>query len=127
MTPKQCLLRQASYLRSILDKIDNGYIQFASAEKNKDLVTVKNGYRVAEKDSVLVSTLSGKYFKPIVGYVTCKFPVDMMKLMDATPYGYILFTFNATPYKGYILETDVDLAKNSEREIQLLMTDDNYL
>lgn len=127
LTPKQNLLRHDEYLRSMLDKMDSRYIEFASAEKNKDLVTIDNaGRRVAEKDSVAIASLGGKYFKPIIANITIKLPRNIMRLMDLTPFGFMTFSFEGKTYKGYILDFGVDLAYNKEREVKLLLTDDNY-
>lgn len=128
LTPKNNLLRHGTYLRSIHDKLDNRYIEFASAEKNKDLVTIdSNGKRVAEKDSVLVGSLADKFFKPIIATVVLKLPPNMMQLMDATPFGYIPFIWQGQEYKGYVLDLGIDLARNTERECKLLLTPENYI
>jgi len=127
LTPKQNLLRHSAYLRSILDRMDSRYIEFANAEKNADLVTVKDGISVSERAPVLVSTLQGKYFQPYIFTITCKFPKYVIDLMDATPFGYISFEYNGIKAKGYIIEVQVDLAENSEREIKLLATFDSLI
>jgi len=128
LSPKQSLLRQAPYLRSMLYKLDSRYIEFASAEKNKELVTISTGgmisnpVRVAEKESVLVSNLGGNYFRPIIATISCQLNRNMMQMVDNTPFGFIEFNFNGQNYKGYIEDAGIDLAKNTEREFTLLLT-----
>lgn len=129
LTPKKNLLRHESYLKSILTWYKSRYIEFASAEKNKNLVTVSNGQgiapniRVAESESISVASLNGEYFKPVIATLQTKLPKGFINKIDATPFGFIEFDFNDLVYRGYILESSIDLAKNAEREIKLLLTD----
>jgi len=128
LTPKKNLLRHASYLRSIYDKMDNRYIEFGSAEKNKDLITIdSNGIRVAEKETIAAASLGGKYFKPIIATISVAVPRDIIDSVTTLPFGWTDFVWKDKTYKGYILDLGIDLAKNSEREVKLLMTDDNEL
>jgi hypothetical protein len=127
LTPKQNLLRHAGYLRSMLDKLDGNYINFGSGEKNTEVLTIKGPIRVKEKDNVPISSLPGKYFLPYVATITTKLQVNTVWLIDSMPFGYVSFTWNDVVVKGYILEISIDIARNTEREFKLLLTDDNDL
>lgn len=127
LTPKQNLLRHSAYLASILDRMNGRTIEFASGEKNTDLVTVKGGMSVAESSGVAVSSLGGKYFQPYIFTITAKFPKYVIDLMDSTPFGWIAFSYNGIKAKGYMVDVAVDLAENSEREIKLLATWDSLI
>lgn len=120
ISPKRNLLRHSGYLRSILDRLDGRFIEFASAEKNADLSTTFNGEVVLERQSVNVSSLNGKYFRPYVFNINAKLPRNAMRLMDTNPFGYITFNFNGNVCSGYILEGTVDLAGNAAQEWKLL-------
>ncbi|KIO75570.1 hypothetical protein TH53_19725 [Pedobacter lusitanus] len=127
LTPKKNLLRHAPYLRSMLDKLDTRYINFGSGDKNTALLTIKDGVRVKENENIPISSLSGKYFLPYIATFTAKLPVNSMWLIDKMPFGYVSFTWNDVKLKGYILEISVDIAKNTEQEFKLLLTNDNDL
>lgn len=127
LTPKQNLLRHSAFLASILDRMNGRYIEFASGEKNTDLVTVKGGVSVAESSSVAVNSLQGKYFQPYIFTITAKFPKYVIDLMDLTPFGYVAFEYGGIKAKGYLVAPNVDLAENSEQEIKLLATWDSLI
>lgn len=129
LTPKENLLRHGDYLRSILDKLDNRFIEFASAEKNKDLEFVRPGnpnFRLKQNEPIAAASLADKYFKPTIATISAKLPVNFMDLIDQTGgFGYISFEWYDKVYNGYILDASTDLAMNNEREIKLLLNQDN--
>ncbi len=128
ITPKKNLLRHGGYIRSIMDKLGSRYIDFASAGKNKELITISSvDGRVAEKDDVLISGLDNPYFKPIIATAVLKLPRNMMQLATLMPFGYIPFIWQGITYGGFILDLGVDLARNTERECKLLLTVDNEI
>lgn len=127
LSPKKNLLRHGSYLRSIMDLMDSSYINFASAEKNAQLRTVLNNVVVKENENVLVGSLPPKYFIPHIATISCKLPLGARKLFDSMPFGYVTFIWREVTFKGYILAASVDIAKNTEQELQLLLTQDNNL
>lgn len=127
ITPKKNLLRHGAYLRSIMDKMDNYYVNFGSAEKNADLRTVINSVGVKENESILVASLPEKYFIPHIATIKCKLPFGARRLFDTNPFGYVSFIWKDVKLKGYILEASVDIARNVEQEFQLLLTPDNNL
>jgi len=128
LTPKENLLRHDSYLSSMLYWYKSRYIEFASAEKNKDLEFVRSGQGIApnfqlkQSQSIPVASLNGLYFQPVVATLQCKLPLLFMSKMDANSFGYLEWEWDGFVYQGYILELDVDLARNTEREIKLLLT-----
>lgn len=127
ISPKFNLLRKSGYLRSLCDKLDIRFIEFASAKKNSKLIVNYNGQVYNISQSVPISTLSGKFFRPIIFTVNAKFPRNIMQLMDATPFGYISFNYNSIICKGYIMEINVDLGSNNAQEIKLLAHVDSEL
>lgn len=124
LSPKHNLLNHSGYLRSILDRLDNRFIEFGSAEKNALINVTANGINVDEDREINVSELSGKYFRPIIFTVNAKMPKNAMSFISSTPFGYVSFEYNGIVAKGYILELGVDLAGNGAMEIKLLATAD---
>lgn len=131
LSPKENLLRHGSYLGSIFDKYPARVIAFASAEKNKNLVYTRVGnpnLTVSQKADVLIGIFSAdKYFKPIEATLTAKLPVGFMAKMDSSAFGFIRWEWENQIYEGFVLDVGVDLAKNKEREIRLLLTTNNNL
>lgn len=127
ISPKRNLLRHEGYLRSILDLQDGRSIEFASADKNSAISSTYNGAIVVENQSINVSSLNGKYFRPYLFTINAKMPIDAMKMLDSTPFGYIQFNFNDIVCKGYIMDVGVDLGGNSAQELTLLATQDSLL
>lgn len=127
ITPKKNLLRHGAYLRGVLDKMDSYYINFASAEKNAELKTVLDSVGVKENENILVASLPDKYFIPHIAKISCKLPFSAQAMFDALPFGYIAFKWKGVTLKGFILEASIDIARNSEQELELLLTPDNNL
>jgi len=130
LTPKENLLRHGALFHSILDKLDNRYIEFGSAEKNKNLEFVRSGnpnFRLKQNEPVAVASLADKFFKPTIATISTALPVNFMDYVDLSGgFGFIQFEWRDQVYEGYILEASTDLYKNEEREIKLLLTPNNY-
>lgn len=127
LSPKHNLLRHQGYLRGVMDRMDGRYINFASGVKNTELVTVKDGIVVKEKENIISSSLTGKYFIPNIATIITKMPRDTMWLIDNKPFGYIQLTYRGIILKGYLMDVPVDIAKHTEQTLKLLLTDDNNL
>jgi len=127
ITPKKNLLRHGAYLRSVLDKMDGYYINFASAEKNAELRTVIDSVGVKENENIQVSSLPQKYFIPHLATISCSLPFGARILFDTMPFGYISFVWKGVTLKGFILNASIDIARNTEQELELLLTPDNNL
>jgi hypothetical protein len=113
ITPKQNLLRHGKILASMLHQYDGRHVQFESAEKNQDLVTVDlAGNRVAEGERVPVLRLGERLFLPYIATVTSDLPRNAVDLLTNFPTGYISFTFEERVYKGFIMEATVDVPRN---------------
>lgn len=129
LSPKENLLRHSSYFASIFDKYPARYIQFASAEKNKDLVYTIAGNpnrTIKQSESVQIATFSDKYFTPTIATLQAKLPLGFMSRMNTNCFGYLEFQWQDQPYKGYILDLGVDLYKNAERQVTLLLMSNVY-
>lgn len=127
LTPKKNLLRHGAYLRGVMANMDASYINFGSGDKNTNLKTVKNSIGVKENENVLVASLPEKYFLPTIVNITCKLPRNAMKMFDNIPFGFVKFSYQGVGMKGYVIECNIDIAKNTEQEFQLLLTNDNNL
>src|SRR5215217_1392800 len=127
LSPKNNLLRHGAFLRSVLDKVDARYINFASAQKNAELFAVKNSIGVKENENILVGSLPDKYFIPHIAKINCKLPYRSIRLFENVPFGYMVFNWKGATLKGFILEGSEDIAKNTNQDFELLLTPDTNL
>ncbi len=125
--PKHMLLRHAGYLSSILDKQEGAQIRFTSGLKNYTASAIGGGTNITENENIDVSSLGAKIFLPYIMTITTDYPVDMLKLLDANPTGYISFPYNGVTWQGFNESGTVDVSKRSEREFKLLLTPGNDL
>lgn len=121
LTPKKNLLRHGAYLAGMLDKLNGRWINFASADKNAELITVKDGIRVKENENIQVSSLESGYFLPEIATIKALLPKNAVQKIGPAPYGQVAFSFKGKKYRGYILDMDVDVAKNANHELKLLL------
>lgn len=127
ITPKRNLYRHGRFLHSMLDRLDNNVILFQSAEKNSDLVTVKDGRSVFERADVQIASLGDKMFLPYIATITAALPRNIQKLLTDFPTGYVEFEYRNKWYRGFVLEASADVARNSARTFKLLITADSNL
>lgn len=127
ISPKQNLLRHADYLAGMLYKI-TGDIKLSSAKKNTGLIVrLLDGTRIGEADNVTISTLGTGLFIPYLANISTKLPTNMLSTITMFPNGRIDFEEDGNMYMGFIINGDVDIAKNSERELKLLLTAQNNM
>lgn len=128
ISPKKNLLRHSEFIKSFLDRMDGYLIRFSSATKNAEFSTTDlNGIRVKENENIIVESLEGQLFKPLVATFECNYPKNIQALIESNPYGSIIFEFEDNIYKGFILEVSTDASKNSQREFRVLLTSSNNL
>lgn len=128
LSPHRNLERHGDYLHSILDKYDAYAIVFESALKNAAMsVVYNNGQRTTENANISIGTLPAKFFLPYLITIITKLPKNMMTLIDSFPTGYIRSRFWENEQNGYTIDTTVDVSKNTERELKLLLTPNNDL
>lgn len=129
LSPKKNLLRHGDFLHGMVALQDGLFINFESAEKNADLVTVDlNGVRVAESDNVNISSLPAPLFLPFKYEFTTKLERSIYKILNVLSNGYVIFTWRGNRYRGFFMDASSDVARNSEQEWTLLAhPDDNLL
>lgn len=128
ISPHRNLLRHGDFLHSILDKFDGAFINFESALKNSSMNVVGlNGQRTIEDQNLSIGTLPDKIFLPYLITIITKLPKNAMNLVDNFPTGYIRSQFLDNNQDGFIIDFSVDVSKNRQRELKLLLTPYNQL
>jgi hypothetical protein len=127
LSPKNCLLRHANYLAGMLWNVP-GQILLGAALKNDALATIDlSGKAFQESTPIDISTLGTPLFLPLVVTIKTKLPKNILNSISMFPNGKINFTVDGNVYYGFMLNADVDIAKNSDREYKLLLTSQNNL
>jgi hypothetical protein len=128
ISPKRNLLRHGDFLRSMLYNYDQFFINFESALKNSKMSVVGlDGVRVTENVSISIGNLPDIIFIPYLITIVTKLPKNAMALVDNYPTGYIRSTFNDSTQYGFMIDVSVDVSKNRQRELKLLLTPFNQL
>jgi hypothetical protein len=128
ISPKRNLLRHGDFLRSMLYNYDQFFINFESALKNSKMSVVGlDGVRVTENVSISIGTLPDRIFIPYLLTIVTKLPKNAMALVDNYPTGYVRSTFNDSTQDGFMIDFSVDVSKNRQRELKLLLTPFNQL
>lgn len=126
-TPKKNLLRAGAYLHSILDYQDDEKIKFTSADKNSDISTTLDGVTVTEKEDIQIGSLAPKLFRPYYLTFTTQVPVNLLKIIEANPYGKVKFTWNKQVWYGFLWEGGIKPATNDKQTWKLISAPENDL
>lgn len=127
LSPKNNMLRSGSFLRVGLAGFDDTLLEFASADKNADLISQIDFKIISEKQAVAVSSLRKRLFYPYVVKIKTAIPVNAWALIDANRYGYFKFRYNSNDFKGFLKDGDTDIAQNTSRELSLYLHPDTEL
>lgn len=131
LSPKTNLLNNGPLIHADLDLMDSDLIKFQSADKNAELSYTLSGNTVTEKEDIQIGNLGTKLFKPY--YLTCrtKVPINVIELINASPFGKIKFTVYGEDYYGFLWDGGIAPAKagkdNDAQIWKLLSTTDNDL
>lgn len=126
LSPKKNLVRHGAFIRSGLHRFEGRHLRFESGSKNVQLNTVGfDSISVKENEWILISSLDEPIFLPYLATVTSDYPRSLQETLTSFPYGYIRFKYRGYTWKGFIMEANVDVARNSAKEFKLLLTPDN--
>jgi len=127
LSPKRCLLRAGGFIGIGLYDWRDQSLKFGSAEKNANLLSIKDGLSVLERQDIQVSNLKKRHFLPHLVTITVPIRKDDWSLIDVNIYGYFTFEYRGNQFKGYIEEASNNIAEGSEREIKLYLHADTNL
>lgn len=127
LSPKRSILNNGPLLRSILDKMDAGYIKFESADKNSNLSTTQGSVTITEKDNVLIGSLGDRLFLPYYFTFTTSVPMNFVQLVKEHPYELIQFTWKGNTFYGYLWDGGIKPATNDKQQWKLLAAANNNM
>ncbi|WP_316817754.1 hypothetical protein [Pedobacter nyackensis] len=73
-------------------------------------------------EAYMFNTLPYKYFIPVIATIKGILPKKASYLIDQMPLSFVSFKWKTATLSGYIIELSVDLARNTDNEIKLLLT-----
>jgi hypothetical protein len=118
-TPGRDKLRMIRYLQSLCFRRDGEKIAFQTADKNKEYISNLGAGTVVEKADITLPA-AAPLFIPYFHTGTFKIPSNFYQLLAANPYGYICFTKNGVPFKGFVWKASQKDAQRAAQEIKLL-------
>lgn len=128
LSPKYCLYAHGSWIKSALDKQEDGQIVFTTSDKNQAFQSTINGVTMVESANVNVSDLPGnKVYLPHLVEFTCRVPENIVDLMEVNPFGEIFYMLDGVTYSGFIIEASQQTADNPQQTFQLLLGPGNNL
>jgi hypothetical protein len=127
LSPKRNMLRNGSYIHSLLHLMDSDYIKFQTSDRNQNLQTILGAVTTTENEDVLISNLDAALFLPIVAEFKCKNPVNIQALLGANPYGYMTLTWKGNQYEVFLLKSSEMPATKASQTIRGILTPNNTL
>ncbi len=122
LTPKRLLDLHMEWINSILWGLSGTYLKFETTEKNADLVTVQGGVTTTEKGDKEVG--SEIIWKPFYFETDNMVPVNLVALLEATPYSPFLFQWAGISYKGFLWKAGISPEDDKPQTYRLLCTPD---
>ena len=130
-SPRRALLRRGSWERSLLYGNDTKSIKFINSKKQNQLnlyLTTNDGTTTTNEGSdVLISTLASPIFKPFVFEIEIVTNLNLISLLNTSPFGYLTITRKGLTYRGYILEVTRKADNKNVTKIELLATADTNI
>jgi hypothetical protein len=127
-SPRRALIRRGSWERSLLFGNDTGYIKFINSKKSNELnlyMTTFDGVTtINEGSDVLISTLGSPIFKPYMLQVEVVTALNLVSLLNTSPFGYLTILDKGLTYRGYILDLTRQSDALNKTKIDLLVTAD---
>lgn len=127
LSPKYGLLNNGAYLHSIFDLMDTEKIKFQTADKNKDLSTTLAGVTVTENADIEIGGLPAQLFRPYYFNFKTQVPVDLLALINNSPYGKIQFTWNERTWYGGMVDGGIKPGTKDVQSWKLLCSPENDL
>lgn len=131
LSPKQCLMRShTDYLHSIMEKMDDKFLTFDSADKTSDLIildTRPGGVSTEENGNVQISTFKPPLFKP--WYFTCKWsaPAELALDIISNPVRKYTGMYDDVIVTGTAIKSAIQPSDNDLQTHQLLLVPDQDL
>lgn len=130
-SPRRALLRRGAWERSLLYGNDTKSIKFINSKKQNQLnlyLTTNDGTTTTNEGSdVLISTLASPIFKPFVFEIEIVTNLNLISLLNTSPFGYLTITRKGLTYRGYILEVTRKADNKNVTKIELLATADTNI
>lgn len=125
LSPKRCLIRHGSYLRSVFYWSSAGKLVYQSSDRNTELKTTLGTEVIEERGDQLIGDLADPLFIPLEMVGKSAIPKDIIQVMETTPnsavsveWRGVLWTINPTKVK-------INPATNAEQEFIGLLRPEN--
>jgi len=128
LSPKQCLYRNGSFVRSCLYKADAEKITFNTTEKNSQLVVSEPDKKiVAERADVMVTDLNPQLYNPIILEIETRVPYEAGPFLKRNIDNTWLFTYDNQSFIGFPVKDSIQPATNGSQVFQMYSAPQNDL
>lgn len=127
LSPARMLRRHGMYIHSLFYNNDGYQLRFTSGDKNTKVSVTEAGSTIQEGSNISMSELDAAFFIPMYAEFVTDLPNDVWKFINNQVYTVGKFKYMGEEMRGYFISLSVDIAKNSERDMKLLLTVDNNL
>lgn len=128
LSPKQCLLRNGAYIRSLFYKQDNEAIRYQTTDKNSELtVSVPGQPVIKENADIEISRLEPRLFIPVLLEFETLVPNNLFQQLAANPLSAFSFNWNGLTYTGIPEKVAMNPEKNDSQLYQLYAAPDTDL
>lgn len=127
LTPKRCLFRNGSFIRTINYPNETGTITFQTADKNARLSCDIGSGTITENANITINTLKAKAFLPILIRIKKEIPANIIELLKNKPYGYFKFSCFGYEFKAFPFEVSVVPTTENVVEISMLPLPDTSI
>lgn len=122
LRPGLCIRAHGNYLRAGMHSMDGQYLRYQTTDKNANLVVTTAGQPMVEKADILIGSLVGKLFIPILATISVRVPVNIVTILEVNPYAQVQFEWNEQQYFGFIMKASQMPSMNTEQTYQLLLS-----
>lgn len=135
LSPRKCLIRKASFLKSLFIN-ESTILKMASADKNANVLLqyyFDDGnqsfilYHQESEDIDLSEEVGDPLFYPILFKFKCNSKRRYIDNLNSSASGKLTFEWKGSTYSGYVLNASVNLTRNAEIEYTLIASRDNDL
>ncbi len=127
LRPGLCIRAHGDYLRAAFDKLETKFLKYQTNPKNSNLAIKQNGVLIVENQDILIGSLNGKLYLPIVATLTVNVPLNITILIETDEYAQVTFIWEGVSYKGYIMKAGQNADLNKEQVYELLLAPSNNM
>lgn len=128
LSPKHNLIRNMSFIKSMFYGLNAaGSIDFQSADKNANLVVVKDGVMTAERSNLNLADYPDRLFLPFTVEFNTDYKTSIQDLINTNINGVVRFMYQGVQMEGFIYSVELSASQNAETTFTVILSKNNNL